>query len=72
MRTLLAALICLMLFATPVVAGDLEDGIAGNLWCDQGDFKPTFRWRDIESPIICVVTKVDFFIDGAGCAQGRR
>mgnify|MGYP001360138229 CR=1 FL=1 len=29
MRTLLAALICLMLFATPVVAGDLEDGIAG-------------------------------------------
>ena len=28
MRTLLAALTALMLFATPVVAGDLEDGIA--------------------------------------------
>ena len=28
MRTLLTALTCLMLFATPVVAGDFEDGVA--------------------------------------------
>jgi len=28
MRFLLTALICLMLFTTPVVAGDFEDGVA--------------------------------------------
>ena len=39
MRTLLAALTVLMLFATPVVAGDLEDGRAAFL---VGDYQKAF------------------------------
>ena len=34
MRTLLTALTALMLFATPVVAGDLEDGVAAYEVCN--------------------------------------
>ena len=40
MRTLLAALTALMLFATPVVAGDLEDGLAAY---NVGDYYEAFR-----------------------------
>jgi hypothetical protein len=53
MRTLLAALTCLMLFATPVVAGDLEHAV---IPYNAGDFKKAFRpfkphtrrtWREL-------------------------
>lgn len=40
MRTLFAALTALMLCATPVVAGDLEDGVAA---FKAGDYQKTFR-----------------------------
>ena len=40
MRTLLAALTALTLFATPVVAGDLEDGFAAY---DAGNYQKAFR-----------------------------
>jgi hypothetical protein len=40
MRTLIAALTCLMLFTTPVMAGDLEDGVAAY---QAGDFRKAFR-----------------------------
>ena len=40
MRTLLAALTALMLFATPVVAGDYQDGWAAS---KAGDFQKAFR-----------------------------
>ena len=40
MRTLLAALTAIMLFATPVVAGDFEDGVAAY---QAGDYQKAFR-----------------------------
>jgi|TARA_A100001037_G_scaffold162077_1_gene145830 TPR repeat protein len=40
MRTLLAVLTALMLFATPVVAGDMEDGFAAY---EAGDHQKAFR-----------------------------
>ena len=45
MRTLLAALTALMLFATPVVAGDFEDALAAY---DAGDYQKAFRlWEPL-------------------------
>ena len=45
MRTLLAALTALMLFATPVVAGDFEDALAA---ANAGDFQKAFRlWKPL-------------------------
>jgi len=45
MRTLLAALTALMLFATPVVAGDWEDAEAAH---KAGDFQKAFRlWKPL-------------------------
>ena len=40
MRLLISALTALMLFATPVVAGDLEDGFAAY---EAGDYQKAFR-----------------------------
>jgi len=40
MRTLLAALICLFLFTTPVVAGDFEDADAAY---KAGNYEKTYR-----------------------------
>ena len=40
MRLLISALTALMLFATPVVAGDYEDGLAAY---NAGDFQKAFR-----------------------------
>jgi len=40
MRSLLTALTALMLFATPVVAGDWEDGMAAYR---AGDYQKAFR-----------------------------
>jgi TPR repeat protein len=40
MRTILTALTALMLFATPVVAGDFEDGFAAY---EAGDYQKAFR-----------------------------
>ena len=40
MRTLFAALTAIMLFATPEVAGDLEDGVAA---FKAGDCQKAFR-----------------------------
>ena len=43
MRLLISALTALMLFATPVVAGDFEDGLAA---AKAGDFQKAFRlWK---------------------------
>ena len=43
MRTLLAALTALMLFATPVVAGDFDDARAAY---NAGDYEKAFRlWK---------------------------
>ena len=45
MRTLLAALTCLMLFITPVGAGDFEDGVAAY---KAGDKQKAYRlWRPL-------------------------
>ena len=45
MRALLAALTALMLFATPVVAGDLEDGLAAY---NAGDYQKAVRlWKPL-------------------------
>ena len=45
MRTLLTALTALMLFATPVVAGDSEDAVAAY---HSGDFQKAFRiWKPL-------------------------
>ena len=45
MRTLLAALTALMLFATPVVAGDYEDGVVAY---NAGDYQKAFRlWKPL-------------------------
>ena len=45
MRTLLTALTALMLFATPVVAGDFEDGVAAY---NAGDYEKAFRlWKPL-------------------------
>ena len=45
MRTLLPALTALMLFATPVVAGDFEDGLAA---AKAGDHQKAFRlWKPL-------------------------
>ena len=40
LHTLLAALTALLLFATPVVAGDMEDGLAA---LQAGDYQKAFR-----------------------------
>ena len=40
MRTLLTTLTCLMLFATPVVAGDFEDADAAY---EAGNYEETYR-----------------------------
>ena len=45
MRTLLAALTALMLFATPVAAGDFEDAFAAH---KAGDFQKAFQlWKPL-------------------------
>ena len=45
MRTLLAALTALMLFATPVMAGDFEDALVA---AKAGDFQKAFRlWKPL-------------------------
>ena len=45
MRTLLTALAALMLFATPVVAGDYEDALAAY---NAGNFEKAFRlWKPL-------------------------
>jgi len=45
MHTLLTALTALMLFATPVVAGDKEDGVAAY---KAGDYQKAFRlWKPL-------------------------
>jgi len=45
MRTILTALAALMLFATPVVAGDFEDALAA---ANAGDFQKAFQlWKPL-------------------------
>ena len=45
MRLLISALTALMLFATPVVAGDYEDGLAAY---GAGDYQKAFRlWKPL-------------------------
>ena len=47
MRPLLTALTCLMLFATPVVAGDFEDGVAAY---KAGDKQKAYRlWGPLKN-----------------------
>ena len=48
MRTLLTALTALMLFATPVVAGDWEDAKAAYEAYEAGDYQKAFRlWKPL-------------------------
>ena len=65
MRTLLAALTALMLFATPVVAGDFEDALAA---ANAGDFQKAFRlWK----PLAERGDKRAQFYLGSMCDKGR-
>ena len=48
MRTLLAALTALMLFATPVVAGDYEDA---NAAYKAGDYEKALRLFEPDGPL---------------------